>query len=256
MMKGNRKRISHSNQKIFGVHAVTEAIQSGKQIDRVFLKKGSDNPRIKELQSTVKHHNIPFSLVPEEKLYREAGDKHQGVIAICAIIEYELLEEIIASIYERGENPLILLLDGITDVRNFGGICRTAECMGVHAVVIPDTGSAPISAEAIKISSGALHNLSVCRTSSMNETMRFLQDSGVTVVGASEKATELIQNFDFCQPMAIVMGAEGKGLSHAAIRRATHLLRIPMTGQTSSLNVGIAASMFMYECMRQRTGAK
>jgi 23S rRNA (guanosine2251-2'-O)-methyltransferase len=252
MFKVPGRKGHKSNQKIFGVHAVLEAIASGKAIDRVFLKRASDNPRLKELQMTLTQRSIPYTYVPEEKLNREAGDKHQGVLAICALIEYGLIEEIVAKAYEQGQDPLIVILDGVTDVRNLGSICRTAECMGAHAVVVPETGSAQINSEAIKISSGALLNLNVCRTKSLSDTIAFLQESGLTLVGASEKASESIYSFSFCRPVAIIMGSEDKGLSHAVIRKAAHLLRVPMSGQTASLNVSVAAGMILYECMRQR----
>jgi 23S rRNA (guanosine2251-2'-O)-methyltransferase len=245
----NKRKISH--QKLYGVHAVSEALASGKEIERVFLKRG-DNPRIKDLQRILSERSIPFVFVPEAKLNREAGEKHQGVMAICALIEYGVIEEVIATVFERGENPLILILDGITDVRNLGGIARTAECMGVHAIVVPESGSAQINGETVKISSGALHNIPMCRTKSIPHTIEFMQNAGITIVGASEKAETCLHEFDFCKPIAIVMGSEDHGLSNAVIRKVAHLLRIPMAGVTSSLNVSVACGMLLYECKRQR----
>lgn len=252
MNSAPQKKPKVNQQKIFGVHAVTEAILSGREFERVLLKRNSENPRIRELQKTLSEKSIPFSFVPEAKLNREAGEKHQGVIAFCALVEYGNIEEVIAAAFERGENPLILILDGITDVRNLGGIARTAECMGVHAIVVPDAGSAQINGETMKISSGALHNITVCRTKSIVKTIEFLQNSGVTLVGASEKAEAAIYEFNFCHPVAIVMGSEDNGLSHASIRKVTHLLKIPLAGSTSSLNVSVACGMILYECARQR----
>ena len=252
MSQSNRNHRKTPQQKIYGVHAVIEALASGKEIERVFLKRTGDNQRIKDLQKKLSERSIPYVFVPEAKLIREAGDKHQGVIAICAVIEYGIIEEVIATTFERGENPLILILDGITDVRNLGGIARTAECMGVHAIVVPESGSAQINSEAIKISSGALHNLTVCRTKSIQQTIEYLQSTGVVIVGASEKAETCVHEFDFCRPTAVVMGSEENGLSHASIRKVTELLKIPMNGVTSSLNVGVACGMMLYECMRQR----
>lgn len=251
MSEANRKKRKVSNHKIYGVHAVIEAIKSGKEIERVFLKRG-DKVRIKDLQRILSEKSIPFVFVPEAKLFREAGENHQGVVAICSLIEYGVIEEIVAIAFERGENPLILILDGITDVRNLGAIARTAECMGVNAIVVPESGSAQINGEAIKISSGALNNIPICRTKSISLTIEYLLRTGIILVGASEKAETCVHKFDFCQPVAVIMGSEDNGLSHATIRKVTHLLKIPMVGATSSLNVSVACAMILYECARQR----
>ncbi|MFA6402167.1 MAG: 23S rRNA (guanosine(2251)-2'-O)-methyltransferase RlmB [Salinivirgaceae bacterium] len=238
---------------IFGIRAVIEAIRSGKDIDKVLIKRGLKGDLIKELFEEMHQNNIPFQEVPDEKLNRVSLKNHQGVIALISPISFSVIEEVIASIFEKGQEPFLLAVDEVTDVRNFGAIVRTAECAGVHAIVIPEKGSARIGPDAIKTSAGALYKLPICRVSSLKKTLQYMQQCGIAVAGATEKASDFyfIQNFK--QPVCIVMGAEDTGLSNDVIRVCDTLIKIPVLGQIQSLNVSVAASVLLYEAVRQRT---
>ena len=237
---------------IFGIHPVSEAVRSGKTIDKVLVRKGFTNPLINELLRHFRSSETAVQFVPEEKLFRLAGKNHQGIVALISEIEYFNIEEIVPFVFENGKSPAIIVLDGITDVRNFGAIARTAECAGVDAILIPAKGSASINADAIKTSSGALHQIPVCRTSNLMNSLKFLQSSGLQLVGASEKAKDAYFNIDFTIPFAVIMGAEDKGISPQILRIVNSLVKIPMFGMIQSLNVSIAASLIIYEAVRQR----
>lgn len=237
---------------IFGIHPVTEAVRSGKSIDKVLVKKGLANPLITDLLRQLRSTETAIQYVPEIKLLRLAGKNHQGIVAYISEIEYFSIEEIIPSVFEKGKSPVILVLDRITDVRNFGAIARTAECAAVDAILIPSKGSAAINADAIKSSSGALHQIPVCRTGDLLTSLKFLRECGLRLIGASEKAAETYFNIDFVTPFAIIMGAEDKGISPQILRIVDTLVKIPMFGSIRSLNVSIAASLILYEAVRQR----
>ncbi|MBN2520189.1 MAG: 23S rRNA (guanosine(2251)-2'-O)-methyltransferase RlmB, partial [Bacteroidales bacterium] len=220
--------MSNKKNTIFGIRTVSEAIKSGKQIDKVFIKKELKGELIKELLELLKQFNIPVQYLPIEGLNKITTKNHQGVIALCSIIEYQNIEYIIPGIFEQGLSPLILILDGITDVRNLGAICRTAECAGVHAIVIPATNSAQINADTVKASSGAIYYLPICRTNNMYKTIKFLKNSGLKIFSATEKADEFYYHFDYSDPSAIVLGSEYKGVSRDIIKLSDHLIKIPV----------------------------
>jgi 23S rRNA (guanosine2251-2'-O)-methyltransferase len=241
------------NDLIFGIHPVSEAVRSGRTIDKVLVKKGITNPLIIDLLRHIRSSETAIQYVPEERLFRLAGKNHQGIIGFISEIEYYNIEELVPSVFEKGKSPIIIVLDRITDVRNFGAIARTAECAGVDAILVPSKGSASINADAIKTSSGALHQIPVCRTNDLTASLKFLRNCGLRLVGASEKAEETYFNIDFTFPFAVIVGAEDKGISPKILRIVDSLVKIPMYGVIRSLNVSIAASLIIYEAVRQRT---
>ena len=240
------------NEMIFGVRAVIEAVQAGKEIDKILVKRELQSQLSKELFESLKGLDIQVQRVPEERLNRLTRKNHQGVIAFISAVSYQKLEDIIPFAYEQAKNPFIILLDGITDVRNFGAIARTCECAGVDAIVIPSKGSVTVNADAIKTSAGALLTLPVCKEKSISQAIKFLQDSGVKVFAATEKATDLYTQVKYDGPIAIVMGAEDTGISADNLRMCDDLVKIPFFGTIASLNVSVATSIFVYEVVRQR----
>ena len=244
----------NKNEIIFGIRAIIEAIEAGKEIDKVLVKIGLDGELAKELFQLLRYHNIPVQRVPMEKLNRETRKNHQGVIAFISAVTYEKLEHIVPMLYEEGKMPFIVVLDGLTDVRNFGAIARTCECAGVDAIVIPERGSVTVNADAVKTSAGALHHIPVCRERSINEALRFLQSSGIKLIAASEKAAQTYtQTTDYVGPCAIVMGSEDKGIADENLRICDSLVAIPQFGEIGSLNVSVAAGVLVYEGVRQRS---
>ena len=238
------------NEMVFGIRAVIEAIQADKEIDKILVKRELQGELSRELFEVLKGRDIPVQRVPAERLDRLTRKNHQGVIAFIPAVTYQRLEDIIPFVYEQGKNPFIVLLDGITDVRNFGAIARTCECAGVDAIVIP--ASVTVNADAIKTSAGALHVLPVCKEKSIEESIRFLQASGVKVYAASEKAYENYTSIKYDGPVAIVMGAEDKGVSMDNLRICDSMVKIPQFGTIGSLNVSVASSILIYEVVRQR----
>jgi len=237
---------------IFGLHPVNEAVRSGKQIDKVLLKQGFRNEMIPGLFPLLRERNIPFQYVPVEKLNRITGKNHQGIIAMVSELEYTELDKLIPFLFEQGRNPALVILDGITDVRNLGAIARSAECAGFDAIIIPSKGSAQINSEAIKTSAGALTTVPVCRVNNLSDTVKYLHDSGLQIVAATEKAEGDLYNADFRQPLAIVMGAEDTGIDPKLLKVADHLVKIPLLGKIHSLNVSAAAAVLFFEVVRQR----
>ena len=205
-----------------------------------------------ELLSLLKSKGIQYSKVPVEKLNSITRKNHQGIIGFVSPISYGSLDHVISSAYAAGDSPLILVLDRITDVRNFGAICRSAECAGVHAIVVPSRGSAQINSDAMKTSAGALNYIPVCRENNLETTIRFLQDNGLTVVACTEKTTTPIYDLDLNMPLAIILGSEEDGILPQLIKKADVIGRIPMRGKISSLNVSVAAGILIYEAVRQR----
>ena len=242
-----------NNTLIFGRHPVLDALKSGKTIDKVLLQQGIKGELEKEIRHICKARTIPLQILPKERMNRLMRSNHQGVICFLSLIEYQQLEAILPLIYEQSEMPLFLLLDGITDVRNFGAIARTAEVMGVHALVIPKKKSAQINSEAIKASAGALMQIPVCRASSIIASIEYLQLSGVQVFASDLQARAVIGKMDFKGPAAIVIGAEGRGVSPSILKVANQTFIIPQTGKTDSLNVSVATGIMLYEATRQRT---
>ena len=243
---------SESNQMVFGIRAVIEAIQGGKELESLYIQRGLSGAVFGELRSILKEYEISFQSVPVEKLNRLTLKNHQGVVAFISPIIYQKIEDIIPVIYEKGEIPLILILDGITDVRNLGAIARTAECSGVHAIVIPSKGSAQINPDAIKTSAGALFKIPVCRHESLLKTAKFLQESGLQLIACTEKTNNYLYQPDYTGPSAIIMGSEEDGISLELIRIADHLAKIPILGEIESLNVSVSAGIILYEAVRQR----
>jgi len=237
---------------IFGIHPVIEALRSGKELEKVYLRNGLRNEAIPGLLSELREKRIPFQFVPVEKINRMSQKNHQGILAQVAEIEYNDIEKIIPGLYESGKVPFILVLDRITDVRNMGAIARTAEGAGIHALVLPTGESAQINADAVKTSSGALHTLPVCRTESLVKTVTFLKESGLQVVAATEKAERLLYDADFTRPTAIILGSEDTGIERNLILLSDIQVKIPLYGTIQSLNVSVAASILMYEAVRQR----
>lgn len=245
-------RGKESNEFIFGIRAVIEAIKAGRDVETIYQQRGLGGELFLELKSLLKDTLIPLNAVPIEKLNRMTQKNHQGIIAVISPITYQNIEDIIPAVYERGEVPLILVLDSVTDVRNMGAIARTAACAGVHAIVVPLKNAAQINADAIKTSAGALFNIPICRHANLHKVCLFLQDSGLQIVACTEKTTDLIYTPDFTLPTAIVMGAEDEGISNDLLRMADHLAKIPMVGKIESLNVSVSAGIILYEAIRQR----
>jgi 23S rRNA (guanosine2251-2'-O)-methyltransferase len=254
MMYNNRENREprESNQMVFGTRAVIEAIRSGKEIESLYVQRGVGGGLIAELRELLNQYDITAQQVPVEKLNRITMKNHQGVIAFISPIIYQKIEDIIPQIFEKGETPLILILDSITDVRNMGAIARTAECSGVHAIVVPAKGSAQINPDAIKTSAGALYKIPVCRHDNFMQTVRFIQESGLQLVCCTEKTKDYIYQPDYTAPTAIVMGSEEDGVRNDIIRISDHLAKIPMYGEIESLNVSVATGIILYEAIRQR----
>lgn len=241
-----------SNEYIFGIHSVIEAIEAGKTIDKLYIKKDLHGDLAIRLVKLAREHEIVYQRVPVEKLNKITRKNHQGVVAVISAVSYYRLADVVPTLYEDGVLPFILVLDGITDVRNFGAIARTAECCGVNAIVIPARGSVSVGADAVKTSAGALLHLPVCREQKLSEAVRYLKDSGYQIVAATEKSTVNYTTASYTGPVAIVMGAEDVGISPEVLRLCDTPVAIPMFGHIGSLNVGVAAGVMMYEVVRQR----
>ncbi len=237
---------------IYGVHPLLEAIEAGKTVEKVLLQRGLSAETQNKIIPLLKEHNIPLQLVPKAKLDFVTTRSHQGIIAYISPVEYYDLGWIIPTIYERGEVPLILVLDRITDVRNFGAICRSAECAGVHAVVIPMRGAAQINEDAVKTSAGAVMRLPICKVASLKETLHYLSDSGMSIISCEESGTETYYKANLTMPVALVMGSEEDGISPPLRPYIDKAVRIPMGGQTESLNVSVATGVVLFEVLRQR----
>jgi len=239
-------------QMVFGIRAVQEAIAAGKEIEKVFVKKGLQGDLFRGFLEVVRQHNIPYQFVPIEKLNRLSRKNHQGVIAMISPVVYQDIEQLVPMLYDEGKEPFILVLDHVTDVRNFGAIARTAECAGVHAIVIPEKGGAPINADALKTSAGALHSIPVCRVHSLKGIVEFLKNSGLKVVAATEKGAVNYSEANYQGPVTLVMGAEDTGISADLLALSDVRSKIPVLGDIESLNVSVAAGILMYEIVKSR----
>lgn len=246
------RRKEKNNFEIFGMHPVMEAIKEGKTIDKILLQRGLQGDLSKELWDLIKSNNINYQIVPIQKLNRLTKKNHQGVFAFISPVDYEITSDVLMRVFESGETPLFMILDRITDVRNFGAIARTAECAGVHAIVIAEKGGARINADAIKTSTGALHRISICKEHNLKNLIHFLQNSGLQVVACSEKTEDVMYDVDMSIPTAIIMGSEEDGISEAYLKLSDKKVKIPMLGKTESLNVSVAAGLIVYEAVRQR----
>lgn len=245
-----------SNQQVFGIRAVIEAIESGKEIESLMIQKGISGDLFRELRKLIDQYEIKYQYVPIEKLNRICKGNHQGVFAFISPISFHKVEDLIPFIFENGETPLFLVLDRITDVRNFGAIARTAECAGVHGIVVPMRESAAIHSDSIKTSAGALFRIPVCRVSNLKKTIEYMQESGLQVVACTEKNDDSIYTTDFSTPTAIVMGSEEDGISNDILRIVDRYAKIPLLGEIESLNVSVATGVILYEAYRQRMPKK
>lgn len=252
LIKKNTFAYMKKENRIFGLHPVLEAINSGKSIDKLIVQKGLRGDLANELQNKARKEGIPIQYVPVQKLNRLTSKNHQGVFAFLAPIDFHDIENILPLIYEQGKTPLILILDRLSDVRNFGAIARTAECCGVDAIIIPETGAAAVNEDAMKTSAGALFKIPICREKSLKNVVDFLQLSGLSIVCATEKTEKTVYEADLVKPLAIVMGNEGDGVSNDILKRANELAKIPMRGEIGSLNVSVACGVLLYETLRQR----
>lgn len=237
---------------VYGIRAVIEAIDSGKDIDKVMIRRDLTGDLIRELMAKIKEYDIPMQKVPQEKLNRITMKNHQGAIALLSPVKYQRLEHLVPLFYEEGRNPLVLILDGITDTRNFGAIGRSADCAGVDAIVIPERNSVSVTPDALKTSAGGLFYVPVCREKSIVEAVRYLRDNGYRIVAATEKGAEDYTKADYTVPVAIVMGNEETGIGDEVLRMSDDLAAIPMRGNIGSLNVSVAAGVMLYEAVRQR----
>lgn len=242
------------NTLIFGRHPVVDAIESGQTMDKLFLQQGIRGEFEKKIRQLSKQHNIPLQVVPKERLARFTNGNHQGVLGYLSLVDYYNIDDIIPMIYDKGEVPLLLIVEGVTDVRNFGAIARSAVCCGVHAIIIPTKGIAQINADALKASAGTLTKISVCRVHSLINTIQNLQLSGIQVFGSDLKATTTITDVDFSVPTAVVLGAEGEGISKSVLGVVDERFIIPQQSATDSFNVSVASGIMLYEAMRQRKG--
>jgi 23S rRNA (guanosine2251-2'-O)-methyltransferase len=238
---------------IFGLRPVIEAIRAGKQIDRLLVKQGLQGTLYHELMTLVKTNNVSYQIGPVERIELVTRKNHQGVLAWLSIIEYQYIANLLPMIFEKGEDPFIISLDGVSDVRNFGAIVRTAECLGAHAIIIPEKGSARITADAVKTSAGALHSFPVCREKSIVRSIEYLKESGLKVVCATEKSGLPVSEAELTGPVVMILGSEDKGISRELLSLSDQQIRIPMAGSIESLNVSVTAGILIYEIMRQRS---
>lgn len=238
---------------IFGIRAVIEAIEAGREIEKILVQRGLAGDLFNQLRKALKGTEIPFQIVPSEKLKRITTGNHQGVIAFVSEITYYRTEDLLPDVFEQGKTPLLLILDRITDVRNFGAIARSAECAGVDFIIIPTRGSAQVTADAVKTSAGALNRIKVCRESNLKDTINYLKDYGLQVIACHEKTETLIYNADLKKPTAIIMGSEENGISAEYLKLCSGAVKIPMNGTTASLNVSVATGIVLFEAIRQKS---
>ncbi len=241
------------SQPIYGIRAILEAVHAGKTIDKVMLLRGVANPLIAELKGACQEQNIPVKIVDEWGFKAYQNRNHQGAVAEMSPIEFQDLEAIVQAAFEAGQDPLILALDNITDVRNFGAICRTAEVAGAHAVLIPAIGGAQVGEDAIKTSAGALNHLNLCRTESLVGSISLLKESGLRIIACTEKTNKSLYDTELKGPCVLVMGSEDKGISGSLLKMADEKVSIPQYGKIESLNVSVATGIALYEILRQRT---
>jgi 23S rRNA (guanosine2251-2'-O)-methyltransferase len=237
---------------IYGTWPVMEAIKASKEFEKVLIQHGLRNEVIKEVIFELKKLDIPYQFVPIEKLNRVTRKNHQGIIAYLSPVTFSKIEHVLPGIFEKGEDPFLIVLDKITDVRNFGAILRTASCTGVHAVVIPAKGSALLNSDTVKSSAGAIYTLPICRSENLKDTLDYLKNSGLKILAATEKGDNIYYDEQLTGPVALIMGSEGEGVSPEYLKRSDILVKIPMVGTIDSLNVSVAAGVMLYEIFRQR----
>src|SRR5690606_7475722 len=239
---------------IFGIRAVIEAVNARETIDKVFLQKGLKGDLFNELDALLRQHSINVSYVPVEKLNRLTKGNHQGVVAQISPIEFHDLENLVASVIESGKTPLFLLLDQLSDVRNFGAIIRTAECTGVDGIIIQKKGGAPVNGDTIKTSAGAVFKVPLCKVDHIKDAVFFMQASGIKVIAATEKTEDTLFDTSFTEPCAIIMGSEDRGINPSILKVVDAKAKLPLLGEIESLNVSVACGAFLYEAVRQRLG--
>jgi 23S rRNA (guanosine2251-2'-O)-methyltransferase len=241
------------NQITFGIHPVLEALEAGKPIDKIYIQREARSEGLNEIRQKALKLGVLFQFVPVEKLNRLTKGNHQGVVALSAEIDYADIEVLVPTVFEQGRQPFVLVLDKVTDVRNFGAICRSASCAGVDAIIIPTHGAALINSDAMKASAGALNIIPVCRSLNLKITLKFLKDSGFTIFSCTEKNSKPYYQANFTDPTAIIMGSEEDGVSGEYLKLSDELITIPMAGQIASLNVSVATGIVLFEVLRQRT---
>lgn len=241
-----------SNNIIYGIRAILEAIHANQPINKIFIQKGLKGELIKELEATVRKSGISSSYVPVEKLNRFTRNNHQGAVAQISPVQFHDFEALVEQVVSKEELPFFLLLDQVSDVRNFGAIIRTAECCGVHGIIIPKNGAAPITDDTVKTSAGAAFNVPIAKVDHLKDAIFYLQSSGIQITAATEKAEDEIYAVDFSKPSAIIMGSEEKGISPSILNVVDHKAKLPLHGHIGSLNVSVACGVFLYEVVRQR----
>ncbi|WP_299364659.1 23S rRNA (guanosine(2251)-2'-O)-methyltransferase RlmB [Winogradskyella sp.] len=237
---------------IFGIRAIIEAIKSGETIDKVFVQKGVRSPLFQELEQLLRSEGINSSYVPIEKLNRLTKGNHQGAVAQISPIAFHTIDNLVMNAFESGTTPLFLLLDQLSDVRNFGAIVRTAECTGVSGIIIQKKGGAPVNGDTIKTSAGAIFKIPICKVDHIKDAIFHMQSSGIKVIAATEKANDYIYDVSFKEPCAIIMGSEGKGINPSVLKVVDQQAKLPILGEIASLNVSVACGAFLYEAVRQR----
>lgn len=240
------------SDQIYGIRAVLEALGANQPINRIYLQKGLKGELFKELEGRIQKHGVSMSYVPVEKLNRLTRNNHQGVVAQISPVSFHDFEKLVETVMAREKLPLFLLLDQVSDVRNFGAIIRTAECCGVHGIIVPKTGAAPITEDTVKTSAGAVFKVPITKVDHLKDAIYYLQSSGVAVIGATEKTEDEIYGVDFDRPAALVMGSEEKGISPSILQITDHRAKLPLLGSIGSLNVSVACGVFLYEVVRQR----
>ena len=240
------------SQYIYGIHAVIEALDAGQDIDKVLLSKTLNAETAQKISDMARQLRVPVQRVPVQKIDRITRRNHQGVLALMSAVTYYHVEDLVPQLFDNGENPFFVVLDGVTDVRNFGAIARTCDCAGVSAIVIPDHESVSVNADAVKTSAGALNYLPVCRESNLVKAIKLMRDSGIMIVGSDDKTHTTYTKADYTGPVAIVLGAEDKGISPEIKKLCDTLVTIPEFGHINSLNVSVAGGIMIYEVVRQR----
>jgi 23S rRNA (guanosine2251-2'-O)-methyltransferase len=241
---------------LYGFHPVVEALKAGRPIEKILLKRGLAGNMFREIRQRAAELDIPFQMVTIDTLNRLSRKNHQGIIALVSPVEYQDLEEVLTRVYEEGEDPFLLLLDGITDTRNLGAIARTALCAGVHALIVPQKNTARMGADAMKSSAGALNEIPVCRVKTPGQAVKLLKESGMKILAASEKGRAVYHEKTVAGPVVLVMGSEEKGIHHEILEMADSSIRIPLLGPIQSLNVSVATGILLFELAKQRAANK
>ena len=237
---------------IFGIHPIQEAINSKKEIDKIFIQKDSSNPKIELIIKDLEKSNTSINYVPSEKLNRLTSGNHQGIIAFSSPITFQNIENLVENVLSKKQNPLFIILDQISDVRNFGAIIRTAECTGVDGIIIQKKGGAPVTGDTVKTSAGAIFKIPICKVDHIKDAIFYLKASNINTIAATEKTNDSIYDIDLKQPLAIIMGSEGKGVSKSVLNIVDYKASLPLMGEVNSLNVSVACGAFLYETLRQR----